>query len=158
MKNGFELAYLLVIASSLIVIFAYDLKHYIIPDKILFPAVLIGVLYLLVFRSESLINHLFAVLVGAGFFSVLFFGSKGKWMGFGDVELAFLMGLLLGFPNILVGLFSAFLLGAIIGLVMILVRKKGLKSEIPFGPFLVIGTFIALFLGSGIISWYLNIL
>ena len=77
-------------------------------------------------------------------------------MGFGDVKLAILMGLLLGVPNVLVALFLAFFLGAIIGLMLMVGKKKGLKSEIPFGPFLITGTFIATFWGSQIIQWYLN--
>jgi len=79
-------------------------------------------------------------------------------MGFGDVNLAFFMGLFLGWPNILVALFSAFLIGAIIGIGLIILGKKKLKSQVPFGPFLIIGTFIALFWGQNLINWYLNFL
>ena len=77
-------------------------------------------------------------------------------MGFGDVKLAILMGLLLGMPNVFVALFLAFLFGAIIGLILMVCGRKGLKSEIPFGPFLIVGTFIALFFGDQIIQWYTN--
>lgn len=77
-------------------------------------------------------------------------------MGAGDIKLAFLMGLLLGFPNILAGLFSAFFIGAIIGVGLIIFGKKTIRSEIPFGPFLVTGTFIALFWGEKIINWYVQ--
>ena len=79
-------------------------------------------------------------------------------MGIGDIKLAFLMGLILGFPNILVALFLAFFLGAIIGLGLIFSGRKTLKSEIPFGPFLITGTFIGLFCGGQIINWYLSFL
>ena len=68
------------------------------------------------------------------------------------------MGLFLGFPDILVALFLAFLIGAMIGLGLIIFKKKGLKSEIPFGPFLITGTLIALFWGNQIINWYLNLI
>jgi leader peptidase (prepilin peptidase)/N-methyltransferase len=84
--------------------------------------------------------------------------SQGKWMGIGDIKLAFLMGLILGFPNILVALFLAFFIGAIIGIGLILASKKTLKSEVPFGPFLVTGTFLALFWGEVLVNWYLNLL
>ena len=77
-------------------------------------------------------------------------------MGVGDIKLAFLMGLILGWPNILTALFLAFFIGAIIGVGLIAGNKKTLKSELPFGPFLVTGTFIALFWGQNIINWYLN--
>jgi prepilin signal peptidase PulO-like enzyme (type II secretory pathway) len=64
------------------------------------------------------------------------------------------MGLLVGFPNILVALFLAFFSGSIIGIALMIVKRKKLKSEIPFGPFLITGTFIALFFGEKIINWY----
>lgn len=79
-------------------------------------------------------------------------------MGVGDIKLVFLMGLLLPFPLILAALFFAFFAGAIIGLTMIFLKKKTLKSEIPFGPFLVAGTIFTLFWGQNLINWYLNLL
>ena len=75
-------------------------------------------------------------------------------MGVGDIKLAFLMGLILGWPNILVALFFAFFTGAIIGVGLIFLRQKTLKSEVPFAPFLITGTFFALFWGEKIINWY----
>ena len=78
-------------------------------------------------------------------------------MGFGDVKLVILLGLLLGFPNIIPALFLAFALGAVIGLLSMKFKKLGLKSEIPFGPFLVVGAFIALFFGNYLVEWYLNL-
>jgi leader peptidase (prepilin peptidase)/N-methyltransferase len=68
------------------------------------------------------------------------------------------MGLFLGFPNILVALFFGIFLGAIIGIGLVAFGQKTLKSEIPFGPFLATGTFIALFWGGKIIEIYLNLL
>jgi leader peptidase (prepilin peptidase)/N-methyltransferase len=100
-------------------------------------------------------------LVSAGFFLFIFLISKGRWMGFGDVKLAVLMGLLLGLPNVLVALFLAFLFGAIIGVILMAFGKKSagwrMKSEMPFGPFLITGTFISILWASPIIQWYLNL-
>ena len=79
-------------------------------------------------------------------------------MGFGDVKLAVLMGLLLGTEKVLAAIFSAFFFGAIIGIILMINKKKGLKSEIPFGPFLISGTFLAMLWGNQIIQWYLNLL
>mgnify|MGYP003805252033 CR=1 FL=1 len=79
-------------------------------------------------------------------------------MGFGDAKLAILMGLLLGVSKILAALFFAFFFGAIIGIISIALQKKKLKSEIPLGPFLVLGTVIAQFWGDKIINWYLNLM
>jgi len=148
--------YLLLITCFLIIIFVYDLKHFIIPDKVIFPAIIIALLYNL-YQQLITLNFLYAAFGAAIFFLAIVLVSRGKWMGLGDVKLAFFMGLLLGFPNILVALFLAFLIGAIIGIGLILAKRKHLKSELPFGPFLVTGTFIALFWGQAIAYWYLNL-
>lgn len=141
-----NLIFLLYIASVLIVIFVYDLKHYIIPDKVLLPAIAIA----LIFNFQDIL----AGLVAACFFLAIFLISQGRWMGFGDVKLAFLMGLLLGIGNVVTALFLAFFFGAIISIILIGFYGKNLKSEIPFGPFLILGTFLALLYGKEIISWY----
>ena len=136
----------------------YDLKHYLIPDKVLFPAIAVAFLYRLFTSPFLFANYLLAVLVASGFFLFIFLISKGKWIGFGDVKLAILLGFLLGFPNILSGLFLSFFFGAIIGLILMFLNKKGLESEIPFAPFLIIGTFVAMFFGDQIIHWYMGLL
>lgn len=147
-----SLIFLWFLAGSLIIIFVYDLRHYIIPDKIIFPAIIVALLYFFSF------NHILAALGAAGFFLLIFLASKGAWMGFGDVKLAVLMGLVLGFPNVVLALFVAFVAGAAIALALMALRRKGLSSEIPFGPFLILGTFISLLWGNQIIAWYLSML
>ena len=148
----------LVITCFLVIIFIYDLKHYIIPDKILFPAIITALIYILIppYNIHNLISIFWAVIVAAGFFLAIFLISKGKWMGFGDVKLAVLMGLMLGLLNVLVALFLAFFFGAIIGVILMILEKKKLKSEISFGPFLIAGTFMAMLWGTQIIHCYLN--
>jgi len=157
MPEFFNLLYLFYITSVLIIIFVYDFKHYLIPDKILFPAIVVSLFYQFFF-SEHFLNHIGAGIIASGFFLAIFLISKGKWMGFGDVKLAILMGLFLGVRSVLVALFMAFFLGAVISIILMFLKKKGLKSEIPFGPFLIAGTFIALFFGSQVVSWYLNLI
>ena len=158
--NYINLAFLFYIFSALIVIFIYDLKHYIIPDKVLFPAIIISLIFnfrFLIFGEfSSFIYAIIAAAIASGFFLAIFLVSTGKAMGFGDVKLAVLMGLLLGLPNILAALFLAFFFGAIIGVTLMIFKKKNFKSEIPFGPFLIAGTFIAIFYGNQIIQWYTN--
>ncbi len=165
---GFDLAFgfwnlifYLVIACFLIIIFVYDLKHYIIPDKIIYPAITLALIFnfqLSIFNQFSILKFsIYSALGAAAFFGAIVLMSRGKWMGVGDVKLAFFMGLFLGFPNILIALFLAFFIGAIIGIGLIISGKKTLKSEVPFGPFLVVGTFTALFWGQAIINWYLNL-
>jgi len=154
----FNTAFLFYIASSLVIIFIYDLKHYIIPDRVLFPAIIITIIYRLLENFPLFLNYFWAVAVASGFFLFIFFISRGRWMGFGDVKLAILMGLLLGLPNVLVALFLAFFFGAVIGVILMVRGKKELKSEIPFGPFLILGTFISLLWGNLIVAWYLSTL
>ena len=159
---------LCLISSFLIIIFVYDLKHYLIPDAVVFTGIGLALLYqisLLITNYQlSTANYklvslttfypLLAALAAGLFFLILVLVTRGKGMGIGDIKLAFLMGLLLSWPNIAVALFIAFLSGGIIGLLLIIAKKKQLKSMVPFGPFLISGTFIALFWGVQIIQSY----
>lgn len=149
------------ISCFLIIIFVYDLKHYIIPDSVVYPAIALALIFnfqFLISKQFSTFNFLILSAIGAAlFFLLIVLVSKGKWMGIGDIKLAFLMGLLLGWPKIFVALFLAFFIGAAIGLVLIWQRKKTMKSEVPFGPFLVAAVFLALFLGEKLINWYGNL-
>lgn len=152
--------YYLIITSVLIIIFVYDLKHYIILDKIIFPAIIIAFLYRLVIFSSltGLICPILAAMLAGGFFLSLVLISQEKWMGLGDVKLGVLMGLILGWPHILPALFLSFVLGAIAGVALILLKKKKIKSEIPFGPFLSLATLIVMLYGDKILDWYLKLL
>lgn len=183
--------YFLFIISSLIVIFVYDLRHYIIPDKVVYSAIIVSIIYLLFFgifcfgnclaspdlaqRENLLARHSFsdgggfgnlitlfnpfiaAILAGAFFLAIVLL-TKGRGMGGGDVKLAFLMGLVLGWPNILPALFLAFAVGAIYGIILIIMKRKTFKSEVPFGPFLVMGTVAAIFWGGEMMKGYLGYL
>jgi len=154
----FSIFYFL-LSSFLIIIFVYDLKHYLIPDKVIYPAIFTSFLCNLILHSKFyILNSIYSALGASAFFLSIFLISRGKWLGFGDVKLGFFMGLFLGFPNVLVALFFAYLIGAIIGIGLVLAKKKTLKSEVPFGPFLVAGTFIALFFGNQIINYYFHFL
>jgi len=154
LQNLIRFIFLLYIFSSLIIIFIYDLKHYIIPDKVLLPAICVALFYRLFLSFVLVPNYLLAAVVASGLFFLVFLFTGGKGMGLGDVKLAILMGLLLGFFNVLVALFLAFFFGAIIGIIMMIYQRKSLKSEIPFGPFLIVGTLIAMFYGDQIVRWY----
>ena len=153
------LSYFLISTVFLIIIFVYDLKHYIIPDKIIYPAIVIAIIFnlqFLAFNQFSIFKFsILSAVLPALFFLAIILLSRGRAMGWGDFKLAILMGLLLGWPNILVAFFLAFLMGSLVGMGLIISKRKTIKSMIPFGPFLVIATFIALFFGEQIITWYL---
>jgi len=154
--------YNFIIVPFMVAIFVYDLKHYIIPDKVIYPAIAVALacstlkVAPLTFNVEHAVEYALSAFGAAAFFLAIVLISRGKWMGVGDIKLAFLMGLILVYPNILVALFLAFLIGAIIGVGLMVFGKKTIKSEVPFGPFLVAGTFIALFFGKEIINWYVQ--
>jgi prepilin signal peptidase PulO-like enzyme (type II secretory pathway) len=161
------LAFQLFVVSCLVIIFVFDLKHYLIPDKIIYPAITIAFLNrILTSNIEHLtltsnIEHLTSNLI-LGIFPSLFFLaiiliSHETWMGLGDFKLSILMGIFLTWPKILVALFFAFFSGAAVGLFLIFLKRKTMKSQIPFAPFLVSGTFFAMFFGNEIIDWYLNL-
>lgn len=107
--------------------------------------------------AEPLIGSILMGFLIGGFFMALIIITKGKGMGGGDVKLGAFMGLGLGFPNSLVALISAFLIGAIFSLVLIMRGKKHFKDSIAFGPFLVLGSLLALFWGQQITDWYLHL-
>ena len=160
-----SICFLFLVSSFLIIIFVYDLKHYIIPDKVIYPAILVSCIWYLIssifFSSHTkyyILNTIYSAFGAAFFFLAIVLLTREKGMGMGDVKLAFFMGLLLGFPNILVALFLSFFLGAVIGIILIITGKKTFKSEVPFGPFLVTGTFLALFFGERIIDFYFRVL
>jgi prepilin signal peptidase PulO-like enzyme (type II secretory pathway) len=80
-------------------------------------------------------------------------------MGAGDAEIAFLIGYFLGFPNVLPAFYVAFIIGSIYGLVKIyLLKNAKMKSEIPFGPFLILGVLISYFFGPTLVNFYVRII
>lgn len=134
------------VISCLIIIFYIDLFDGIIPDSMLVILFALSVI-IHALTKESFLNPLSTgLLTGLAFLS-LFLLTRKKGIGFGDVKYAFLMGFLLGFPHSIPALYIAFLTGAIVALILVIARRKSFKSSIPFGPFLVIGTFINLLFG-----------
>lgn len=162
MVNIVNLVFWLFFAACLMIIFVYDLKHQIIPDEIIYSLLAVGLLFVginsfVVMDYKYLIDHLASGLLAGGFFFFLAAVSKGKWMGGGDIKLAAFMGLVLGWQGVLIALYIAFILGAIVGIFAILMKERKLGSKIPFGPFLITGTFVSLIFSKQIISFYVNI-
>jgi leader peptidase (prepilin peptidase)/N-methyltransferase len=131
-----------------------DYQHKIIPDELIITGCVLGLP--LVFLSGSLVDGLIGFLVAGLFFLFLAVGSNGG-MGGGDIKLSALMGLFLGCPVIFVAVFSTFLFGGLWGIVLMLLKGKGLKDAVPFGPFLAIGGVLAAFYTDPIIKWYLDV-
>ena len=153
------------VVSMLVVITVYDLYHFIIPDALTL-ALSINSLAIMLYKffvygglQSQLLWTFGASLLGSLFFFILWFVSKGKWLGFGDVKLAFPLGLLVGPELVFSFVVLSFWVGAIISLAMLgwenLKRGKAhlhlrsraltMKSAVPFAPFLVASCLIILF-------------
>lgn len=163
-KFGFSLYSLfLMLASCLfIVMFVYDILKYEISDWLVIIAAGLWIIYLLVsyFILDAsyliLLSSLYGGLALGGFLGLLVFVSKEKWMGAGDIGLGFILGAIAGWPNVLVSAFAAFVLGGLVGLILIALKKKELQGKLPFAPFLILGLSIALFWGEKILDWYVG--
>ncbi len=137
--------------SIFISIFITDLKYGIIPDKIIFPSLPITIIFIIL-SNQNLLIHILSGLLAFGFFYLLFLLTKKRGMGFGDVKFALLIGLIFGFPGTIFVLYVAFLTGAVIGSILILWKKKKMKSSIPFGPFLALGCLVVMFFSNQILE------
>lgn len=141
-------------ASILIIVFVYDLRYYLILDRIIFGSIFISLPAITFMPGVSPGKAVLASLLGSGFLFLVLIFTKGKGMGAGDVKLSLLLGLMLSFPFIIIAFFLAFLMGAVVGVVLIALKKKNLKSKVPFGTFLSAAAIITLLLGREIIAWY----
>jgi len=145
----FQLVAWLGIASCLIVIFFADVKYQIIPDSMQIAFFLFSLfINLLAPRSLGEVGE-FGIwnLLKSGVvvmlpILILYWLTKSRGMGFGDVKLAFVIGFLLGLKAGLLALYCSFILGALVGLILIIFKLKKLKSKIAFGPFLILGSII----------------
>jgi leader peptidase (prepilin peptidase)/N-methyltransferase len=117
-----------------------DLKYMIIADEL---QIALGLASIPLFLKDP-VNHIIGAIVLSAIFYGIYRITKRKGMGFGDVKLTFVMGLLLGWYEGLIAVYLSFILGGIVGIILLLLKKKGMKSKVAFGPFLVIGTAIML--------------
>ena len=153
----------LVLAGALVALSAIDLEHYLLPNRIVYPltgamVVLLGLASLGDDDLDALVRGLAAGAIVFVVFFVLHLISP-RSMGFGDVKLSFTLGLALGWlgwGELFLGVFLAFVFGAVVGIVLMLFFRRGRKQALPFGPFLAAGTLTAVLVGQAIITWYTN--
>jgi len=150
----------IILSSALIIIAFIDLNEEIVPDVISLPGIVIGFIISFFVPYISFINSALGVVVGGGIILVIgLAGSvifKKEAMGGGDVKLAAMVGAFLGWRYIVISLFLGFFLGALAGIILIMAKIKKKEDAVPFGPFIVLGSFITLLWGEKIISWYLG--
>lgn len=158
------LVLLLAIFAQFIALAVTDIKWQLLPDRM--NAVLFGLVVafqlIQALSGASLWEWLMSPLIGAGGAFIFFYGlfalGKGKWMGGGDVKLVVSLGFLLGGTLTLLGLALAFNIAAIVGVGLIILKLKGRKDLVPFGPFLLFGAWLAALYGNAIISWYTDLI
>lgn len=151
----------LVFGAALVALTAIDLETYLLPNRIVYPlagsgVVLLGLAALVAREGNDFVRALAGGAVGFGAFVVLHLVSP-RALGFGDVKLAFVLGLYLGWlgwGELVLGFFLGFLYGAIVGLVLLVTRVRGRKDPVPFGPFLAAGALTAAVWGAPILDWY----
>lgn len=150
-----SLPFLLLIFSIILMIFIIDLEKMIIPDELVLFGLALVFLCLLLFDPSSLYLHLLSGF-GAGLFLLLLhIVTRGRGMGLGDVKLSLFLGSLLGWPWTAVWLFGAFLTGAIVGSILILIKKIAFGKQIAFGPYLILSLIITLIWGETLLRMYL---
>lgn len=148
----------LIILSLLTFIFLYDLKYKEIMDFSTIPTSLVLFLLSIFFGWQTWSGMLLGVVVGAGFFLAQYLVSKGRWIGGGDIRLGIFMGVILGWPSILVALLLAYVFGAAVSLCFVLGGKQKLTDETAFGTFLVAATIVTMFFGKSLVTWYFGLL
>lgn len=151
----------LVACVMLVVLFAYDLKWFLLPNYVIFPLIGIGGIIALIHLLTAadllgaFLNLAVSIAILSGIYLFLWVLSKGAWIGFGDVKLGLALALLLGeWPLAFLALFAANIVGCLIVLPAMLSGKMTRKTRVPFGPLLITGGVIAMLWGHDIINWY----
>lgn len=146
--------------SALIVLGFIDFKHQILPDKITFPMMALGLIYSFLRKDMTSLQALLGAAVGAGFLLVVYGAyyliRKKEGLGLGDVTMMIVVGLFLGWLKTLLTLVLASFAGALIGVSFMFIKKKNLQYALPYGTFLAPAAFIALVWGEQIIAAYLG--
>lgn len=149
-------AYYASFVCVLIVLSVYDIRHHILPDRLTFFFAAVAFIGMFFIKGDSIVLHIPSIwqfaagLILPAPFSLLWLVSKGKWMGLGDAKLMIGIGFLLGFSGGLFAILLSFWIGALISVLLMLGshlfsrRPVSLKTAIPFGPFLALGTILTI--------------
>ncbi|MCX6743319.1 MAG: prepilin peptidase, partial [Candidatus Parcubacteria bacterium] len=137
----------------LIFIFIFDLKYYLILDKIIWPALFVG-LVINLFIGLNWIDLVLGICLGAGFFLLQHLLSKGQWIGNGDVKFGVLLGAMFGWQLTLLTIILAYFIGGLVGILLLSSGKKKFGDVLPMGAFLASAGIIVLLFGGKILSFY----
>lgn len=154
------LAVRLAFACAMVVLFAVDLRHHILPNVITVPGIVIGLLVSLFLPTPGWRSSLIGLIAGGGVLFAIaeayyrFRGVEG--LGMGDVKMLSMIGAFLGWELMLVTLILASFAGSIIGVGVIALGRGGMKAALPFGTFLAVGALTAAVAGDPLIDWYIG--
>ncbi|MCX7780945.1 MAG: prepilin peptidase [Negativicutes bacterium] len=150
-----ELIKALIFISFLIIITFIDIDHQLILDKVLLVMAGAGVVINLFIGAPmpDLVSMLLAAAAGGGVLLVIAVLTRGG-MGGGDIKLMAVLGLWLGWPHIIIVMFGSFIIGGIAGVLLMLLKLKGRRDYIPFGPFIALAAFLTMLYGLDILLWY----
>lgn len=152
LPQNIALLLFLAISTLAIGVFIVDAEHQYIPDRFVFWTILIVIVAMLVVDVNLVVPAFASGFGAAAFLLVLHLATKGKGMGLGDVKLAVALGAVFGFPLAVVWLFSSFVFGAVVGLLLIAIKKASFGRKIAFGPFLIIAFFVVSIFGFDILD------
>lgn len=159
LKLGFQLELIvaLLLISLLIIIFVSDYTYMLIPNKILIFFLPLFIIARIIIPLDPWFDPIIGAVVGYVLIALIIIISNGG-MGAGDMKLFGVIGIVLGWKNVLLTFFLASLFGALIGGIFMLIKKVNRGEPIPFGPFIVLGTIISYFYGDTLIDIYLSLL
>lgn len=172
----------ILVLMLLVLAFIIDLRHYVIPNSVSALIFVLGIIWIALgnwqgFFSSSFdgsflrsfsgifpvigsfwISRLVGLLFGSVFFLLIIILSKGRAMGMGDVKLMGAVGLIFGWPDIVIIVALSFIIGLFVSLILMAFKLKKVSDRIPFGPLIVVSSFIVFFFGSGLMGLYFSII
>ncbi|MFC1951227.1 prepilin peptidase [Chloroflexota bacterium] len=152
-----DLLFALIYGCFFIVIFFIDLKHYLVLNKVIYPAIVIALIIAAATQYNDIKVPLLGGLIAAGILLLIALVSRGG-MGIGDVKLGAFIGLIVGYyQGVSVFLLTSFILGGIIATALFLSKRKGGKESIPFAPFLIVGGVVAMLYGDVIWKFWIGL-
>ena len=147
----------LLFGCMLLVLFAIDLEHHLLPNAITLPGIVVGLAFSLLL-PPGIVDALIGTLIGGGVLwaigEVYFRATGQEGMGGGDVKMLAMIGAFLGWKLVLVTLVFSSVAGSIIGVLVLATRRGGMKHALPYGTFLALGALIASLFGDQIVTWY----
>lgn len=147
-----------ILSLVLLAIFFYDLLFQEIPDSFSLTGILVALLGNIALTSPPPLDFVIGATAGFLFFFIQILISRGAWVGSGDALLGILMGMILGWKLLIVALFLSYIIGTFVSIWLLAAKKATRKTKIPFAPFLVTGTILAILFGNQIVSWYVSTL